>query len=238
LLSSDVRYLNTQGHFAFLDTDTGQPVGNAVYLKAFFTSEECADFTDHITRDDKMWQYREDHNRGPKDFLITGVWTAQGQVSYGKGKSYAAGVAGKLVASDPALKSFNDPMADWGCRLFALLERFRPDVVSLLSQLPPEEKPIGGFPLFMATRGIALMHRDRNDYLSILVLLKTTLNCGGGLEIGGSDTCINWDIGDLIILDSAKLMHGTQVYYGDLNERIVGIWIVHKSMLRMHKLIE
>ena len=81
------------------------------------------------------------------------------------------------------------------------------------------------------------MHRDMNDYVSVLVHLSTTPNCGGGLEIGGSKICLNWDVGDVIILDSSKLVHGTQCFVGDLNDRIVGLWIVHKTILRLYSII-
>jgi len=203
-----------------------EEVGSVLYINAFFTVEECASLSDHLVTNDNLWEYREDTKQGPKAYLIAGVWTAQGQTSYGKGQTYAAGLAGKWVAEDPDRQSFYDPMASWGVRLCGLLQSFRPDAFSLLQQVPISEKPIGGFPLFMAAQGIAKMHCDNIDYVSILVLIRTTsTDCGGGLEISGSKTCINWVVGDVIIIDSAKLMHGTQAYTGDPDDRIVAMWL-------------
>jgi hypothetical protein len=38
-----------------------------------------------------------------------------------------------------------------------------------------------------------------------------------------------WQVGDCIILDSAKLPHGTRDYLGDSTKRMLGLLIIHKT---------
>jgi hypothetical protein len=78
------------------------------------------------------------------------------------------------------------------------------------------------------------MHTDPNDLISFLFLIQMDANCGGGLEIGGTGNCIDWKVGDAILLDSAGLMHGTRNYTGDTDNRLVGIFIIHKNYLRIN----
>ena len=89
----------------------------------------------------------------------------------------------------------------------------------------------GDFHLFIAARGKAKMHKDRNDYLAFLFLVSAKTGQGGGLEIGGTGHSFEWKVGDAILLDSADLFHGTRQYLGDSEERVVGIFIIHKNYL-------
>jgi len=167
-----------------------------------------------------------------QNIFITGRWCAQGHFRPDIDKTYLAGKAGKLDGPD-GFPEINKFVRQWGVDASLLLRKFRPDLVPALDQLPEEEKIFGDFPLFMAARGMAKMHTDINDVVSVLFVMKSEPNCGGGLEIGGSDLVFEWEVGDIIILDSADLVHGTRDYLGSIDSRIVGIFILHKSMLRI-----
>ncbi len=128
---------------------------------------------------------------------------------------------------------FHQPMILAGEHISAVLRRCRDQLVPILDNIPAGEKVFGDFPLFMATCGVARMHFDRNDVVSILVLLSSPANSGGGLELGGTSKVLNWEVGDAIILDSADLAHGTRDFVGDLDERIIGLFILHKPLCRV-----
>ena len=102
----------------------------------------------------------------------------------------------------------------------------------ILEALPVEARQFSFFPLFMATQGIACIHKDTNDVLSFLFLIKSD-GTGGELEIAGTGHCFAWKVGDAIILDSSDLAHGTCEFSGLPTERLVGLFIIHKTMLRV-----
>jgi len=181
------------------------------------------------------WQYKRDIVRGPKYFFITGRWCAQGRFRFKKDNTYLAGEAGKYDVPD-GYPDINETIQQWGVAASQLLRRFRPDLIPVLDQIPSTEKKFGDFPLFMAARGVARMHKDFNDVVAVLFLIKSGKNCGGGLEIGGSGIVFNWEVGDAIILDSSKLAHGTRKYLGDVSKRVVGIFILHRSMLKIYNI--
>ncbi|MGZ4849754.1 MAG: hypothetical protein ACXV2C_00010 [Candidatus Bathyarchaeia archaeon] len=187
------------------------------------------------------WQWRDDSTRGPKDFIITGRWTAQGHNRFGIDPTYAAGVAGKLeaAAGGQCPTGLNDCLAQYAIKASTLLRRWRPDIIEILESKTTkkegafydEDSPFGYFHLFMSPRGVAKMHVDRNDLVSLLFLISSDPNSDGSLEIGGSQHCFDWTVGDLVILDSASLYHGTRRYTGEFDNRIVGIWMIHKTFL-------
>ena len=55
---------------------------------------------------------------------------------------------------------------------------------------------------------------------------------GGALEIAGSGLAFNIQCGDVCIMDSDALVHGSRHYTGGPEDRIVGIFILHRSVLR------
>lgn len=232
--SRTVRLINSSGKYLF--QSQGYEFGRAVFLKDMISQESCQSLATHLLEDPFMWEFRKEPKRGDKDFIITGKWAQQGHGRPGIDHSYTAGKAGNFVATSSQYTNFNDPMVEAGKHLTSVLNTHRPDLKQALDELPDSEKIFGTFPLFMAAKGAAGMHSDSNDLVSFLILLSTSENCGGGLEIGGSGCVFNWKIGDGIILDSALLPHGTCNYIGDLSERIVGIWIIHKRLLRLYNI--
>jgi len=214
----------------YKDLYTGRQVA---LLKGVWTRDSMGRLAEFLLSYKNAWQFKLDKRRGPKYFFITGRWCAQGRFRWKKDKTYLAGIAGKLDVPN-GYPEINEFVQSWGETASLLLRRKRPDLCAALDALPVEEKKFGDFPLFMAARGAAKMHKDLNDVVSVLVLIKSTPNCGGGLEIGGANMYLDWDVGDAIILDSSELVHGTREYLGNIQDRIVGIFILHKAMLRIH----
>lgn len=174
------------------------------------------------------WQWRRDKNRGDKDFFITGRWTAQG---HGRpiDPTYPAGKAGKMEAKlSTGLHEVLYPLA---CIASNLLRKWRPDLISRLEALPSEESYFDLFHLFMSPRGVAKMHKDKNDFISVLFPIEMEMECRGSLEIGGTGQCFDWKLSDAVLLDSAKLFHGTRDYLGAIEGRLIGIFIVHNPFL-------
>jgi len=216
-------------HGKFIDGRTGY---QAIFLKSVWSTDSMGSLSEFLLDYTDAWQFRQDHARGPKYFFITGRWCAQGHFRPGIDKTYLAGNAGKCDVPEgfPEINLF---VKQWGVEASLQLRKYRPDLIPALDLLPEDEKIFGDFPLFMAARGVAKLHTDMNDVVSVLFLMKGVPNCGGGLEIGGADIVFEWEIGDIIILDSADLVHGTREYGQDIDSRIVGIFILHKSMLRI-----
>ena len=59
------------------------------------------------------------------------------------------------------------------------------------------------------------------------------------MEIGGTGYAFNINCGDVLMMDSDGLWHGSRDYLGDENpgvsgpnDRVIGIFILHKSYLR------
>jgi hypothetical protein len=111
-----------------------------------------------------------------------------------------------------------------------LLKKYREKLFSLLPKDVVND--YNAFHLFMCPRGVAGMHRDRNDYVSFLFPISVESGKKGALELGGLGVAFKWEVGDVVILDSQTLQHGTREYEGDLNDRMIGIFIIHQSYLR------
>jgi hypothetical protein len=205
---------------------------SAILLKSVFSLEEMATLAELLTGPEhsKAWQWREDLARGPKHFFITGFWTEQGHCRPKEDVLHRAGKAGKRPASirDP----LHTMLQPYGEKAAACLRRYRPDLFPLLDSLPKEVAIFSLFPLFMATLGVAQPHLDRNDLIAVLMLVKS-VGRGGALELIGLDSQLSWQVGDAIVLDSAKLVHGTRPFSGKAEDRIVGLFIVHKTVLRI-----
>jgi len=201
------------------------------YIRGAFLVEDMRQLAIAL-RDAKTWEWREDRTRGNKNFFITGNWTEQGHA--GPGDSvFPAGKAGKKEAETGI--GLNIFLQSYAVVASNLLRKLRPDVVALLADLKtPSQFDL--FHLFMSPEGTAKMHKDRNDLVAFLFLIDTDENCGGGLEIGGTDYCFNWRVGDAIILDSWALAHGTRKYLGEKKNRLLGIFVIQKPYLRVHSI--
>jgi len=206
----------------------------AVKMCSVFTREEMNVLADAL-QEAPGWEWRLDRNRGDKPFYITGDWTAQGHSRPGVDRVYPAGVAGKLEdKTGEGLSNFLSPYAiKASAALRKGLKGFKPEILQDLDEMQDHNR-FGDFHLFMSAVGVAKMHKDPNDYVSLLFMIQSELGQGGDLELGGADTSLAWDVGDAIILDSSKVYHGTREYNGLGEDRLVGIFIVHKNFMRIH----
>lgn len=215
-------------HNCILHVDESQ----AILIRNVYTPSEMQGLQELLAcKHHTSWEWRNDQSRGPKSFFISGKWTVQGHARPGKDRLYLAGKAGKRPAIQCCqVHTSLLPLAE---RAAALLQKHRPDLMHILESLPEEACTVFFFPLFMATLGVANIHKDQNDLISFLFLIKSD-GKGGELEIAGTGKCFSWQVGDAIILDSSALAHGTCDFFGDCPEdRMVGLFIVHKIVLRL-----
>jgi len=132
------------------------------------------------------WEDKKDPSRGDKIFFITGSWTAKGHFIPGVDKIYPAGQAGKrpLERRQPC----HNALLPFAQTAASLLRRHRPELMPTLDQLPAQVRIFDLFPLFMSTQGVAKIHKDRNDFVTFLFLIKSD-GTGGELEIIGTNIC-------------------------------------------------
>ena len=82
----------------------------------------------------------------------------------------------------------------------------------------------------MAPVGQTSMHADSNDFITFLFIIHQDIGCRGGLEIGGADIVFKGDVGDAYLMDADTLYHCAR---NSSLERQVGIFVVHKTFLRL-----
>lgn len=202
----------------------------AIFLKGVFTVTEMQKLARFLLEDNEDgWEFKNDKKRGPKCFFITGMWTEQGHCNPGD-PIHPARLAGKRPEeTTQRTHAFLQPFAERAC---TATRKHRNDLLPVLNELPQSVRVFQDFPLFMAAEGMARMHKDENDFVSFLFLMKSEGE-GGELEIGGARTCFDWKVGDAILLDSALLYHATRKFQGRTKDRVVGLFIIHKSLLRV-----
>ena len=210
----------------FLRVRSASFVYRCHFVKNVFSTQEMENLLNVMKRCD-YWQARDDA-RGVRETTITGMWAEQGH-STPVYPLHPAGVGGK---SEECMETLNILLRKLAKILEPIIERKRPDVYEVLREHGLLDLGIGMFHLFMSPIGSCRMHKDKNDFLSVVVGI-TTPAAGGALEIGGSGYCFNIRCGDILILDSDSLYHGSRHYSGTPEERVVGIFILHRSVLRL-----
>jgi len=205
----------------------------AVLLRKVFPPEQMANLA-HLLLDDyaSAWQYIDDRTRGPKKFFILGKWCQRGHYTPGIDRLYPAGEASQLP--EPDVQRIVSNLSTCALAATAYLKRFTPQHYELVNQLPSDARPFFAFPLFMAVKGVARMHRDSNDLVAFLFLIKSDGD-GGELELGYTGKCLRWQVGDAVLLESSKLWHGTRSFIG--GDRVVGIFIIHRVVLQLYGLL-
>jgi len=178
------------------------------------------------------WQYIDDRARGPKKFFILGKWCQRGHHTPGIDRLYPAGAASHLP--EPDVQRITGQLSNYASVASTFLQRFIPQYHELVTQLPADARPFADFPLFMAVKGVARMHRDGNDLVAFLFLIKSDGD-GGELELGHTGKCLHWQVGDAVLLESSKLWHGTRSFTG--GDRVVGIFIIHRVVLKLFGLL-
>jgi len=76
------------------------------------------------------------------------------------------------------------------------------------------------------------MHKDNKDMVSVLFPVEMEEGKGGQLEMGGTNRCFDWQVGDCVVVDSQHYTHGSRRFFGQ-KPRIVGIFIIHLEFLRL-----
>ena len=220
-------------HTSIITLKKGTLMRRAIFLRAVLPVNVLAILGEELISCGDLWQWREDKTRGPKKFIIDGLWTAQGHARPGD-KVYVAGTAGRHRHL-PGYLLISCCLEILSTLANAFLRKYRPDVCFLLDY-QHYSSVFGYFNMFMCPRGTSKMHVDRMDLLAFLFLILTDDKCGGGLELGGSGLYCAWKIGDCIILDSSQIHHGSRKYFGDVGNRLVGIFILQTSFLRAHRI--
>lgn len=197
------------------------------FRKAFFTHQSMHALATALTKS-YHWKFTHDNTRGPKHFFINGVWTQQGHARPGIDVTYPAGKAGK--ANDLDNQRVCDLLQPLALSASSLLRKHRPDLACLVEDI---KNPYGLFHLFICPRGLSNMHRDRNDLISFMFLIKSPDDICE-LELGGTKHAITWQLGDVVIIDSSKIYHGSRLLKGDSDDRLVGLFIIQKSYCRLH----
>ena len=119
-----------------------------------------------------------------------------------------------------------------------LLYRYRPSIYRYLNvpNYVAPKRVFNLFHFFMAPLGVTSMHRDVNDFITFLFIIHCEEGGKGGLEVGGADALFKADIGDAILMDADVLFHASRDYspvQEDIDDRMVGIFVVHKTFLRL-----
>jgi len=210
----------------------------ARFQKGCFPVSDIQTLAGLLTADEELWQFRKDTKRGPKNFFITGCWTATGHFRQFLDKTYHTGKAGKFFASGKhEVQGIENPsplLVQLSVIANKYFKLFKPKLYEAISKLAPEYKQLfefGCFHMFMAIEGDSLMHTDDKDALSFLLPIQLEERAGGQFEIGGTRTCFDWKPGDGLIIDSRQYTHGSREYEGEA-KRIIGLFIVHLEFLR------
>lgn len=210
----------------FLNQSRIFKIGNskAIFISSVFEKSEVEKLCALLDSYDELWEFKKDKTRGPKKYFTTGEWNALGHHLPNE-PAYPAGKAGKMIASNPfKFEELDSKLKEFSTTATKLVCKHRPDIVAGLNC----EQYYGIFHLFIAPRGESRLHKDKDDKLSFLILLKSD-GKGGELELGGTKFAISWKVGDVIILDSASILHGSRNFEGDKKNRIVGDFIIKKN---------
>ena len=185
-----------------------------------------------------LWQFKDDTKRGPKPFYFARNWTARGHGVSG-GEVFQAGGKVNSNALYEERKEVEDILLDLCPHVCQLLKKYRPDITNLFQNYTENDPDFlfGYFHLFMAAQGLSTMHKDSNDLISFMFVIKQKEEAGGELEVGGTNKAIAWEVGDGIFMDTADLFHGSRQFEGPEEERLVGLFIIQKPFMRVKKLL-
>jgi hypothetical protein len=220
----------------FLHMRVGNSLRRAHFIKSFLNEEDISALHQALEKCN-YWELREDV-RGDRPTTVVGEWTGRGRARHKVDPVHPAGVGGKAeLTSDGSLSLILQRIGE---KLSSLIELKRPDVAGVLKEYGLEKSLFGFFHLFMAPRGYCCMHRDSNDFISVCVGINTPPNLGGALEFGGSGLAFDIRKGDVLIMDSSEIYHGSRPHRGKEDpynpkpeDRIVGIFIIWKHYLRL-----
>jgi hypothetical protein len=188
---------------------------------------------DLLKKEERFWKFRKDSRRMASDdgrkYFIAGRWAAVGHSREGVDSAHWAKPGGDVSLLNPELLLL---LKEFWEIASILVEKYRPEMHEMLRKFSFSDV-FGLFHIFFAVGGAAKLHRDPNDFLCFVFPIEMESNSRGGLEIGGTSICFQAKVGDATLLDSDVLQHGVREYQGDPNERLVGIFSIQKSYLRL-----
>jgi hypothetical protein len=219
----------------FLDYMAGTLSFRAHFIKGYFSKEEMMKLREKLLAcPESYWETRSD-GRGERRQMYTGRW-----VERCKDKIHPAGLAGKLEAKAqfPILR---DLLQQLGEKATLLLKLKRPDIYFVLQEAGIQILDFGSFHLFMCPAGRSLSHLDSQDFISFIFLIYVKPDCGGkGLELTQANVSFPMEIGDVCLLDSDSLSHGSANFDGAENanalheeDRLVGLFIIHRRLIHL-----
>jgi hypothetical protein len=216
----------------FLDVDWAGMSHRAHFLKKVFTVDEMNELLRLLLSCPKKYWEKKPDKRGERRYLYTGHWKHMNYDTI-----YPAGKAGKLEVLQPILKDYLEKLGE---RATEILKLKRPEVFEALESSGFSLQDFGAFHLFMCPAGYSEMHQDTNDFIAFIFLINIEASSGGdGLHIGGCGVNFNMRVGDVLLLDSDVLWHGSTSYVGNEDitqvtnkDRLVGLFIVHRKFMR------
>jgi hypothetical protein len=227
---SEKPWIYHQSVFLFITCGRNNRVMRAHFVKSFFSQEEMINLHEALIQAD-YWEVLNDI-RGKRPTTIVGEWTAQGHNRKAADPIHSAGKGGEAEERLVHNGALSCILKRLGTKLSHLLIDKRGDVAGVLQERKMEEGLFGFFHLFMSPQGYCGMHHDRNDFISVAVGISTP-NKGGALEIGGTGKAFNLLRGDVCILDSDRLYHGSTKHEESDQVRIVGLFIIWRNYLRV-----
>lgn len=186
-----------------------------------------------LKKEESFWKFRKDSRRmsshDGRRYFIAGRWAAVGHSREGVDAAHWAKPGGDISQLNPELLQL---LKEFWEIASLQVEKYRPEMREILQKFSFSDI-FGLFHIFFAVGGTTKLHQDPNDFLCFVFPIEMESDVGGGLEIGGTSVCFQAKVGDATLLDSDVLQHGVREYQGDPHARLVGIFSIQKSYLRL-----
>jgi hypothetical protein len=169
----------------------------------------------------KYWIRKKDNLRSTRPLFTLGKWCAQGHFSYGDG-TYLAGEASKSSFYRLMIRQ----LAPYTAKAELLLRKYcDPTVIARIEAIPEDDRPFGLFSLVMAAKGTTRFHKDKNDLVSVTIILHK-VGKGAQYDLGETDFMVNPMVGDAIVGDGSTYIHGNRRFMGSQEDRVA---LVHSA---------
>ena len=232
-------YVNVHDRSTVLDIRTLEnKSARCHFLKNVFTPSEMKELQDALFAAN-YWE-SGDCKQGRRAIAYSGHWNAQAHFDPDFDQPYGAGIGRKVEErlENPILQGILESL---GQKVSGQLRKYRKDIVIPLEEERLENLDFGFFHLFMCACGASLPHTVDNDFVSCAFVVnigKKTV--GGGIDFPDLKLSLNLRVGDLLIMDSDVISHGSFRYQGSedpinptLDDRLVGLFVIHRSYLKL-----
>lgn len=225
-------YIRGTPTFLTVDTISGFSA-KAHFLPKLFCVDKVGHLGALLRKEEQFWELKEDARRlqsnNKRNYFTAGRRAAQGHSRAGIDPVHWARPGGDISKLDPELLLL---LAEFSAMASNAVEKYRPEMSEILRRSFFSDI-FGLFHIFFAVEGAVKLHRDPNDFISFIFPIEMESNAGGGLEIGGTSLCFQAKVGDATLVDSDLLLHGVRKYQGDPSARLVGVFAIQKSYLRL-----